>query len=403
MEICNRYDCTGCMACLNACPTNAISVSADKKGFYYPLIDNEKCINCNKCKNTCPANKGAIASDKKPQVFACWQKNTEIRRESSSGGFFSAVAEYVLQLGGSVFGAAFNDSFVVEHTEITSVSELSRLRGSKYVQSNIKDIFSVVKKRLDDGKYVLFSGTPCQVAGLNAFLGKPYDKLITLDIVCHGVPSPKFFADYLEKEIKQKNSSNITNIRFRYKKPSWTKFSMKIDFSDRPSYIGSKFSDTYLVAFLYDFITRDCCHNCKYTSVNRTGDITIADFWGYVSQTRKNRNTEDGISLLLLNTDKGKEIFDRLKDSFVYIEKDISEAKSGNRCLSSPYKKNPKSDEFWNTYFEKGYEDAKNKYLYPRKPNKKHDLSVAVDNHSYLIPKMLRKAYDKFKTKSKEG
>ncbi len=387
------------MACLAACPVEAISVSFDKKGFYIPSVDNNKCINCGKCKRVCPSL-NFEPKENTPEVFACWQKNDDIRAASTSGGMFFALAEYVIGKGGSVFGAAFDSNLVVEHTEITTFDDISRLQGSKYVQSRIGSVFKSVKERLDTDKYVLFTGTPCQVAGLKKYLGKTYEKLITVDLICHCAPSPGFFSDYLS-HIKREHSVNITNIYFRNKKPSWTRFSMKIDFSDHPSYETSRMADPYLLAFLYDYISRDCCHKCKYTSVSRQGDITLGDFWGYVSEKRKFRNNEKGISLVLLNSNKGKHLFEQVKDDYICIKKDLSEAMAGNSCLYTPSSKNKNSDNFWADYFDGGYETVKTKYLYQRKPSLKHRLSTAIDDYTFLMPAALNKKYRSAKKKMK--
>lgn len=387
------------MACLAACPVEAISVSADKKGFYIPSVDNNKCINCGKCKRVCPSLNFKPEKNT-PDVIACWQKDDAIRAASTSGGVFFALSKYVIGKGGSVFGAAFDSNLVVGHTEITSPDDISILQGSKYVQSRIGGIFKSVKERLDADKYVLFTGTPCQVAGLKSFLGKSYEKLICVDLVCHGVPSPGFFSDYMS-HIKCDYSANITKINFRNKKPSWSRYGMKIGFSDCQSYENDKMSDPYLLAFCNDYISRDCCHECKYTSVSRQGDITLGDFWGYVSEKRKFRNKEKGISLVLLNTDKGKRLFEQIKDDYICLKKDLSEATSGNKCLSAPYPKNKNADNFWADYFNGGYEAVKNKYLYKRKPSLKHKLSTIIDNYTFLIPASLNKKYRSAKNKMK--
>lgn len=401
MTICDDKSCTGCMACVGICPVDAIGISSDERGFYRPVIQENACIHCNRCRRICPSLNPSHGNQVVWTV-ACWQPDQALRRDSTSGGAFTALADYVFAQGGTVFGAAFSDDLRVEHVEIFSREDMWRLRGSKYVQSYMGTVYRTVEQRLRDNRYVLFSGTPCQVAGLKAFLGKTYDRLLTVDIICHGVPSPLFFADYLE-HIRQEYSPLINRINFRYKKPSWTKFSMKIEFADREPYLSDKFTDPYLIAFLYDYISQDCCHHCPYTSTARQGDITLADFWGYVSQKYKYRNDEKGISLVLINSKAGLNVFEQVSPRLICVDKKIEEAISGNRCLSSPYPQNKNTEAFWREYLgeKNGYDAVKSRYLYKRKAGIKHDISVAVDNFSWLIPHAIRSMYDRFKGKIK--
>ncbi len=375
----------------------------DEKGFYTPFVDDKICISCGKCLKICPQINKIVVKNI-PKVLACWQKNDTIRVQSTSGGVFTSLATNVLNHGGTVFGVSFENDYIVKHIEVTKTEEIHKLRGSKYVQSYIGDTYREIEKRLKDGKKVLFSGTPCQVAGLNNYLNKKYDNLITGDIVCHGVPSPKFFKRYIQ-DITNNYSKKIKNISFRYKSPSWSKFSMKIDFDDGSTYKKDKYKDTYLVAFLYDYITRECCHDCKYTSENRVSDITLADFWGYVSEKMKYRNNEKGISLLLLNSDMGEKLFKNVEDEFITVQKTLSEAKEGNVCLNKPYKANKNRDDFWEIFLNatNGYEKVQEKHLYKRSVDKKNKLSTTINDYMYIMPKPLRKTYAKAKGKIKRG
>ena len=319
--------CTGCMACYNACPVGAIEIVQDEKGFYEPKIIKEKCIKCKKCKLVCPEVNPREKNDN-PTVYAAWAKQKDIRENSTSGGIFSNIATKVLEADGVVFGAMFDENFKVVHSYVTKIENLVKLRGSKYVQSFIGDSLKQVEYFLQEGKMVLFSGTACQIAGLLNYLQKDYENLITIDVLCHGVPSPKIFEEYL-KDINI-DDRKIVNIRFRYKKPSWTNYSMKIDYDNGKSYIKSKYKDKFLIGFSEDYITKDVCATCQYARITRISDITLADFWGYISDELKTRNTEKGISLVIINSDKGNKIIEKVKNQLIIREKNIIEATKGN-------------------------------------------------------------------------
>ena len=379
--------CTGCMACYNACPVRAIEIIQNDKGFYEPNIIEEKCIKCKKCKVICPEinhrEKNTV-----PSVYAAWNKEKNTRKNSTSGGVFSIIATEVLNLNGIVFGAMFDEEFRVIHSYITKTEDLFELRGSKYVQSFIGNSFQKAKQFLEEGRVVLFSGTACQISGLLNYLQKDYINLITIDILCHGVPSPKIFKEYIKNINREQNK--IKEIRFRYKKPSWTVFSMKIDYEDGRTYMKSTFKDPYLRGFLEDYTTNEICAECQYTGEKRISDITLADFWGYISDEFKTRNTEQGISLILVNTEKGKNLLNKLNKKMVIINKTIQEAMKGNKCLNEPFKKNNLYDEFWKEYKENGYENVSAKYFKPRKMKLKRRLSLLFNDYAYIIPYKIR-------------
>ena len=399
MEICKEKECTGCMACVNACPVSALSINIDSKGFYIPLVDENKCIHCNKCFNVCP-NNSPISNNKQPlDVYALWSKDKNIRSKSTSGGIFTGLAKWIIEHNGYVFGAVLEDG-IVKHSKINRIEDINLLRGSKYVQSYIGDSFKLAKEVLDLGEHVLFSGTPCQIAGLYNYLGKKeYDNLLTMDIVCHGVPSPKAFKDYYEY-MRDTFKSDIKDLKFRYKKPSWTRFSMKINFANDKIYVKGCDKDPYLVAFLSDYISRDCCHDCKFTNVSRVADLTAADFWSYVSTSKKYRNDEKGISLVLINSLKGKELFDEIKKEYVIQNKTLDEAKRGNRCLSRPYPAAKEKNEFWERYLNPNDLIATvNTFCPKRKVNIKHLISEEINRYFYLLPKPIKNRLNKFYAK----
>jgi len=259
-HICDDNKCTGCMACMNSCEHYAISVYSDVEGFTRPKIEPAKCIGCKVCVKVCPVNAPVEPYDFEQAVYACKHRDEKIRSKSTSGGAFSAFAQVVLEMGGVVFGAAFDDEFKIKHIGVNCIGDLYKLRGSKYVQSEIGHTYKDIKTYLLAGQVVLFSGTPCQVAGLRTYLrNEPCNKLYTCDLICHGVPSPLVFEQYKQFQINRYNS-NIKNISFRCKDKSWMWYSMRIDYMGRKRYVGTFYNDPFHVGFLGDYFSRDCCY-----------------------------------------------------------------------------------------------------------------------------------------------
>lgn len=366
MLLCDIQKCTGCMACVNICPKNAAYVSIDAEGFLRPKINEELCINCGKCNNVCPIINPIKKEIVKQNVYACWSNDKKVRRESTSGGIFTEMSKIVLNNKGVVFGVAIDENLVVRHICIDDIKDLHRLRGSKYVQSQIDDSYKKVKEYLDKKIQVLFSGTPCQIAGLYAYLGKDYENLYTCDLVCHGVPSPKVYKSYID-HIKNKYNADIVDIKFRDKKISWTYFNMKILFKNGRTYTEGYFKDPYILGFLRDNFLRPSCYNCQYTNTTRIGDITIADFWGYKSTDKKNKNNDKGISLAILNTNKGKIFFNSFKKALSFYERSLEEAVNGNPCLSRSFSVPKTRDEFWKDYNAMNFDKIIEKYMLPQK------------------------------------
>lgn len=316
--------CSGCGACANICPKNCIEMKADSEGFLYPNINIENCINCSLCEKVCPVlheYKGNAVG----KAYACINKDEAIRLESSSGGVFTPIAEDVIAKNGVVFGAELDSDFTVRHEEVKTIDGLSKLRGSKYVQSNVGDSYKKIKKLLDDGELVLFTGTPCQISGLKMFLGKNYENLILQDIICHGVPSPKVWDIYKKYRIKSEHGSPIQRMSFRHKKYGWKTFSVLFKFLNNTEYIKTFPNDLYMRAFLSDACLRPSCYNCHSKSLNRQSDITLADFWG-IENVCPEMFDDKGTSLVFINSEKGALIFDSIKDKLAYKEVDINEA-----------------------------------------------------------------------------
>lgn len=310
INITDKHKCCGCTACISVCPKGCISMSEDKEGFLYPIVDSVKCIDCGLCEKVCPVLH-PLKNEAEPLVYAAINNDESIRMQSSSGGIFTLLAEYVIENGGVVFGACFDRDWNVVHDYTETKEGLARFRGSKYVQSNVGNSFSQVKAFLDSGREVLFSGTPCQVAGLKNYLRKPYPNLLTVDLVCHGVPSPEVWRKYLQETVckayrikKNKSAINlcdyISDISFRFKDKGWKKYSIKIVFRNGKFEMIPFFENLYMNAFLSDLSLRLSCYTCPTKQHNVQGDITLADFWG-VNELNPDIDDDKGCGLILMH------------------------------------------------------------------------------------------------------
>lgn len=309
IRIKDKSDCCGCWACVQKCPKSCISMQEDPEGFLYPHVETSICINCGLCEKVCPVinqQDGRVPL----QTFAAKNLDDEVRLQSSSGGFFSIIASYVIQNGGIVFGAKFNDKWEVIHSSAETETELNKFRGSKYVQSQIKETYSEAETYLKQNKIVLFSGTPCQIAGLKLFLRKEYNNLITVDFICHGVPSPKILRNYLN-EVTDNNIDAIKQINFRDKSKGWKLFSFKLTFNTKTKICEDLHKNPYLKGFLSDLYLRPSCHKCPTKSLKSGSDITIGDFWG-VHNVFPNFDDDKGVSAISINSPKGEDIVNQL-------------------------------------------------------------------------------------------
>ncbi len=300
-----RADCSGCSACANICPKNAIEMIRDAEGFSYPKINPELCIKCGRCDSTCPAlNFRKKIVEKLPATFAAIHPDEKILRHSSSGGIFSALSEIILQNGGVVFGAAFDKNWRVVHTSAETLNELENLRGSKYAQSQIGLVYRQAKKSLEAGRKVLFSGTPCQCAGLKHFLGKDYENLLKIEILCHGVPSPGLWENYIG-EIGYAHP--ITHINFRSKRNGWAS-NMDINFADQGHILTANSKNLYGKLFLRGITERPSCSVCKCKFPNGEADLSIGDAWG-IKDFAPEMYNELGTSIIFVHTEKGNNFF----------------------------------------------------------------------------------------------
>lgn len=358
-DILESKKCSGCMACYNACPKQAIKIE-EKNAFLYPVIQKEKCIDCGICKNICPVNNKEEVNQYL-KIYNCKNKDDKTRMKSSSGGVFSLIAEYILEQNGVVFGARFNEKLEVIHDYITSRQELEKLRGSKYLQSKIGNTYKKVKEFLINDKKVLFTGTPCQVEGLLAYLGKEYDNLYTQDIICHGVPSPKVWKKYLEYK-KEKMGEYPIEVSFRKKDlTGWSNFQMSYKYSNVEENIHHD-DEPYMNLFLRNFDLRESCYNCSFKKINRKSDITIADSWG-IDEICPEFNDEKGISTILINSLKGKKILENIKEKMEYIETNIKDVIKHNSPLCKSVEYNELREDFFEDLENNDFEYIIKKYL----------------------------------------
>lgn len=361
--ICEKEKCTGCFACYNICPKNAIEMKEDDNGFVYPVVNKEKCINCNLCKKVCPSlNEVELKSPLK--CFAMQAKNNEILKESTSGGAATIFSEYILKNDGIVYGASFEKKFKINHIRIEKIEDLKKLKGSKYVHCYINDTYKKVKEDLLNKKKVLFTGTPCQIAGLKKFLIKDYDNLYCIDIICHGVPSQK----YLKDEIASKTELNdITSLKFRIEDD----FKIVAKQNDTTVYEKEKSYSKYYEGFMDGFFYRENCYNCRYASSKRCSDITIGDFWGIKDDCILYDERQKGLSVILPITEKGLKLFESCKEEMKFEERNIEEAVLGNSQLRNPTQINKDYFKFKKLYpkigFEKAYKKCRNLKTFKRR------------------------------------
>jgi len=316
-RICDRNMCCGCGACAQICPKKCISMAADQEGFLYPVIDDEQCVGCGKCSSVCPILNSREITNDVSRIFAAYSLDDDIRMNSSSGGIFSLLANAVLDNNGVVFGAAFDSNWLVHHVAVDKSTELSKLRGSKYLQSRIENTYAEAEMLLKQGRRVLFSGTGCQIAGLKRFLGKDYAHCYTVDILCHGVPSPYVWEKYLSEK-KTRAGNEVKDVFFRDKTSGWKTYSTRILLEDNKKYVKKYNEDTYMRLFLRNIDLRPSCHNCQFKSVERVSDLTIGDAWG-IEKVMPEFSDDKGTSLVLVHSQKGLDLLNMIYDK-VYIK-----------------------------------------------------------------------------------
>ena len=361
-----KNECCGCSACNNICPLECITMKSDLEGFWYPEVDYAKCIKCQKCIKVCPAvNKPSTENTlKNAQVIAAYSKDEEIRINSTSGGMFSEIAKYILNNKGKVFGARYNKEHLVEHYKIEEISQIEILRQSKYLQSDILKTFKEAKEELDKENTVLFVGTPCHIAALKNFLGKDYENLLKVDFLCRGVISPEVYKQYL-KSLEEKYNSKIKKVVFKNKTFGWHRFSTKVIFENGEEYIKDRYTDSYMRGYLEgNLYLRPSCHECQYKTLPRYSDITLGDFWG-IEKTKKHLDQDKGTSIFMINTNKGKEVFEKIKENLNFEEMKLEDIYLGNVALTqkTKYPNLKKKKYFFENYLKEDFENLVEKLL----------------------------------------
>lgn len=374
----DKAKCCGCTACYAICPTEAIAMCPDEEGFLYPVIDNIKCIQCKACEEVCPlkSDRATSAVSDFPKFIAVKHNNTEVKLSSSSGGAFTAISDYVLDNGGVVYGVVFDESLRAIHTRAENRQMRDKMRVSKYVQSDMEDTFRQVKKDLSSGLSVLFTGTPCQVAGLKNFLKKDYDNLITCDVICHGVPSPLMFSEHI-KHIEKVKRKKAVNYICRSKVNSWHRHIECMEFADGKIEFGTPLLQEHKVLFYAGYILRPTCYECSFTNLNRPSDLSLGDFWG-IENSMPDWDDHIGTSIILINTTKGEEIFKKI-ESVVQVRE--SETYGRQPHLERSASKPSDRQLFWEEYKKHGYSYIVAKY----------GRNGLVDRLKYSVKKLLKK------------
>ncbi len=390
IKLIEKNCCTGCMACANACPKNAIKMVADAEGFLFPEINHDDCIGCGMCNRVCPARASLTEKNTPIESYAAINIDKEVLKKSTSGGVFSALADIIREKNGYVVGCVFNEDLKAVHQIVSSNEKYDDIRGSKYVQSYIGTTYKAVKELLVSGELVLFSGTACQVAGLYSFLGKKYENLYTCDIICHGVSSPKLWE--LHKKYLEGKNKSLTNFLFRDKsKEGWGLYYYYYYYYKMLPKVklhktGTCYEDEYFISFLQGLNYRECCYQCEYAKVNRPADFTLGDFWG-VEKYLPNVSTKEGISAVIINTEKGGVLRDKLAAKLKLLPIEIDWIISGNKNLREPTERPSIRDTYYADIDKLGYAKLQK--------NHKHTKTYIRAKVTSLIPigikEMLRK------------
>lgn len=381
-----KNNCCNCKACMNICPKGAITTRNDENDFNFPEINRELCIECGLCNKVCAFQNVPITGNNPISTYVAINKDKDLLLSSASGGNFGALASIILEKNGVVFGCAYNDKMEPEHVCIDSLQDIKRLQGSKYVQSNINMTYTEARNYLKDDRWVLFTGTPCQIAGLKSYLGKNYENLITVDLICHGVPSVDFFKGYIHY-LEDKLQGKVIDFKFRDKSNGWG-LQARSTYQARSGSIKSKkiysYDSYYYNYFLKGYIYRESCYDCKYACGSREGDYTIGDYWG-IERAHPEVETRNGVSVLLVNSKKGIALMDELSKYLNLKESTFEQARVQNGQLNNPTPISVKREEILRIWREGG--DGAVAEDYYRK-NKKR---IIISKSKMLIPNLLKK------------
>ncbi len=339
--------CTGCKMCEQICPVSAISFEADQEGFWYPSVNYDKCVQCGKCIGLCPPFSGVdkrLENDPSPKVFAAWSKDESLRLNSTSGAIYGELARYVFEHGGWVAGVVFDENFDAKHIVTNNQQDFDRLIRSKYFQSDTQDIYSQVRKLLEQGEFVLFSGTPCQNAALINFLGKRYDNLLSCDFICRGNLSPKAFRKY-KQMLERDAGSKLKELHFKNKTKGWNTFGTRAVFENGKEYYQDRYSDLYVLAYVHhNLFLRPSCLKCKFKTLPRIADISFGDFWEVAQNVDPSLDDNKGTSVLMANNKKAMHFIEQIRDRLALYPTTVECVYEGNRCLFESAKRGEKRD-----------------------------------------------------------
>lgn len=343
IQIKRKKDCCGCRACAQICPRDCITMQEDAEGFLYPKMEENLCIQCGLCETVCPVWNRVETQKKSPKTYAAYNLDERVRLNSSSGGIFTLLAEEALARKGVVYGAAMDGSYV-RHIRVTEHEMLPLLQGSKYVQSDIGNCFALAEQDLKKGKTVLFTGTPCQIEGLKAFLRQEYESLICMDIICHGVPSPMVWQKYVSCR-ETAAGAKMESMSFRRKENGWKSCEVMFRFVNGKTYVCEVGKEPFMRVFLHDLCLRPSCYQCKFKNLHRVSDLTVADFWG-IEEVCPEMDDNKGTSLLIVHSERGESILEKLGSQVCCQEVELEAALRGNAAMLTSATKPEKRDDF---------------------------------------------------------
>lgn len=377
--------CIGCENCANICPVACIEMNFEK-GFLYPVVNTDKCINCDKCMKVCPVAEDNNKKDttEQPQVYAAAAKDDKLKKESSSGGIFSLLASRIFEDNGVVYGAAYAPfTNEVIHIKAENENELKALRGSKYVQSRLNNCFEEIKQLLEENRKVMFTGTPCQNAALKKYLGIDYDNLICIQVICHGVPSPVVWNKYVSM-LEDKYSSLLRCFNFRDKSTGWGKYSVSGKTSNGITFSDFGFNDPYMQLFLFNYSLRESCYKCNFKGDTYSSDITLGDFWS-VGNVLPESDDNKGTSVVMINTEKGKKLFNTISEDIKHTEAPYIKAIAGNPAYIKSSYKPEKADSFKENIDKLSFTELHRKYVIF---NKQHTKDYLINRLRSVVSKL---------------
>jgi len=379
-----KKNCCNCAACKNICPNQAIITDIDEDGFIFPKINRNLCVECRLCNEVCDFQKISINGNTPKFTYAAINKNEDVLENSTSGGIFGALASFIFEKKGVVFGCAYDNEMNPKHICIDNIADIKKIQGSKYVQSDINTTYIQAETYLENGKWVLFTGTPCQISGLKSYLGKDYSKLITVDLICHGIPSAEFFKGYI-KYLEDKLRGKVIDFKFRDKSRGWG-YSSKIVYKKKGKILYKTIfpvTSYYYNYFLRGDIFRESCYECKYACEIRVGDFTMGDYWG-VEKFHPEIDTKKGVSVLLVNSQKGVMLIDALTKYLNLTNSSLEQARIKNDQLNGPATKSLKREAIFRVWRDGGYKAVAKEYY---KINKKQIVLARVKK---IIPNSIK-------------